>query len=46
MGEHIAGKGLLRAVFVTFEFATMFDSLRDAALRVTRAVSHLVRVVL
>lgn len=31
---------------VTFEFATMFDSLRDAALRATRAISHLVRVVL
>jgi len=31
---------------VTFEFATMFDSLRAAALRTTRAVSHLVRVVL
>jgi len=30
----------------TFEFSTMFDSLRDAALRATRVVSDLVRVVL
>jgi undecaprenyl-diphosphatase len=31
---------------VTFEFSTMFDSLRDAALRATRVVSHLVRVII